>query len=167
MLTRHSIISPSIEYQPIARRRVAVGIIDLIRQEVADGLIVLVRDMQSLSTENAGENQTALKIGDEIEFELAVRNDSPFALRDLDFRIHQMRAVQFEESPVECRIDNLSPGEEKRISAMRGMIKENPDDVTSPWMILDSLCRTTIAGEIEIPPLQFHDEELEMVNVLD
>ena len=143
-----------------------MSIIDLIKREVASGLVVLVRDLRGQSSEGT-EEPTVLRIGDKIEFEMTARNDGPFPLHKLEFKVFQMRAVEFEASPVECRIELLLPGEEKRLTTIRGTVVENPDDVQSPWRVSDSLCRTTITGEIDVPRLQFQDEEFETVNVLD
>ena len=47
----------------------------------------------------------------------------------------------------------------------KGIVKENPDDATDPWTLLDFLCKVMIRGKVQIPPLEFQDEELELINI--
>ena len=140
---------------------------DQIKKQAVKGLNVRVEDIKKISEPGSAGNQSSFQIGDQIEFTLIARNDNPFNLGDLDFHIHQMTAVELEENPVKSQIQALSQGEEKQIVTLKGTIVRNPNDVTSPWTQLDSLCRVKITGTILLEPIQFEDVEVETINVTD
>ena len=41
----------------------------------------------------------------------------------------------------------------------------NPNDQISIWQKLDKLCKVIITGEVQLPRIQFRDEELEVIDV--
>jgi hypothetical protein len=77
-----------------------------------------------------------------------------------------IKAVELENMPQQYSIDRIMPGTKKHLTTIKGIVIENPNDATSPWTIRDYLCKVTITGEFQIPPIKFLDEELESINVL-
>ena len=140
-------------------------IYDQIKKQVVRGLIVRVADLKKIAQPDSTANRSSLQIGDLIEFTLFARNDNPFDLSNLKFHIHQMAAVRLEENPVKAQIQDLSVEEEKPIVTLKGTVVRNPNDVSSPWTQLDSLCRVKITGTILLKPIQFEDIEVETINV--
>ena len=140
---------------------------DQIKKQAGKGLIVRVADLKKVSQPDLDGHQSAFQIGDQIEFTLLVRNDNPFDLSNLRFHVHQMSAVTLEENPVKVKVEGLSEGEEKHVATLRGAVVRNPNDVSSPWTNVDSLCRVKITGTIELQPIQFEDIEVETINVTE
>ena len=138
-----------------------------IKKQAVKGLNVRVEDIKKIDEQVSAGYQSSYQIGDQVEFTLLARNDNPFNLGDLEFHIHQMTAVELDENPVKAQIHALSQGEEKIIITLTGTIVRNPNDVTSPWTQLDSLCRVKITGTILLEPIQFEDIEVETINVTD
>ena len=138
---------------------------DQIKKQAVKGLIVRVEYLKKISQPDAAGHQSSYQIGDQIEFTLLARNDNPFDLGDLHFHVHQMTAVELEENPVKVQIESLSQDEEEHIATLRGTVVRNPNDVSSPWTQLDSLCRVKITGKILLQPIQFEDIEVETIDV--
>ena len=142
-------------------------LIDLIRKEVAVGLQITLSDLSNLSLETAEVESPILRVGDDVEFDIVIKNNNPFPLSDLDVYVHQVDAVEFEEDPVVGHSQNLASNEKKKVATIRGTIRTNPDDARSAWRILDYVCRVTVSGEIDIPPVTFRDEEFKVAHIQD
>jgi hypothetical protein len=140
---------------------------DQIKKQAVKGLNVRVENPKKVSEPGSDGFQTSYQIGDQIEFTLYARNDNPFELSVLHFHIHQLTAVELEENPVKAEIQELPAGDEKPIVTLRGRVIGNPNDVTSPWTQLDSLCRVKVKGTILLKPIQFEDVEVETINIPD
>jgi hypothetical protein len=145
-------------------------LIDLIRKEVADALHIKLRGLKK-SRESIETEMTAVKpvfhVGDDIEFEIILKNNNPFSLTGLDVYVHQMEAVEFEQDPVVGKIHDLASGEEMKVATVRGSIRTNPDDAKFPWRILDYVCRGTVTGEFDLPSVRFRDEECKTTIIED
>lgn len=144
-----------------------VEIYEQVKKQVVKGLNVRVENLKSVSQSGSTGNQSSYQIGDLIKFDLLARNDNPYDLADLHFHIHQMTAVALDENPVKAELKELPAGEERLIGALSGKVVSNPNDVTSPWTRMDSLCRVKISGTIHLKPVQFEDVEVETINVAD
>ena len=144
-----------------------VEIYEQVKKQVVKGLNVRVENLKSVSQPGSASNLSSYQIGDRIEFDLFARNDNPYDLTDLHFHIHEMTAVELVENPVKAEMQELSAGEEKLIATLGGKVIRNPNDVSSPWTRLDSLCRVKITGTILLKPVQFEDVEVETINVAD
>ena len=142
-------------------------LVDWKKKEVARELLVSLSELKNLSREMEEGKAPKFYVGDGIEFDVMLKNMNPFPLRELDVTIHQVEAVEFDESPIAERINNLAGGAERKVAAVRGMVQKNPDDAKSAWRFLDYVCRVTIKGEVDLPPIEFHDEEFEVAHIED
>ena len=106
-------------------------------------------------------------VGDGIEFDVVLNNMNPFPLRELDITIHQVEAVEFDDGPIAGRINNLAGGAELKVATVSGTVRKNPDDAKSAWRFLDYVYRATIKSEVDLPPIEFHDEEFEVAHIED
>ena len=137
-----------------------------LQEIVVDGLQVVVHDLKNLSrTQAEDELPRKYYVGDEIEFDILLRNEHSFPLYGLDVAIHQVEAVTFAENPMLCHCEHLAAQSEEKITTVKGTIVANPDDALTPWVIQDYLCRVTINGKFDLPPLEFHDEELKFAYI--
>ena len=141
-----------------------MDIIKTIKESVAKGLVVQVSSLKNISQ----QDPTAKKfsVGDEIEFEVSLQNRNPFELKNLKVSILPMKAVELRSKQQDLSVEKISESERIILAKIKGTVKENPDDAISPWTVRDYLCKVTITGEIQIPPMKFQDEELESINVL-
>jgi uncharacterized membrane protein len=140
-------------------------LIHWINKQVANELIIQLSNLRNLSQELAEDGIPTYRVGDEIEFEILLKNNNPFPLGDLEILIHEVEAVEFQGDPIIGHIQSLAGGEQENVAAIRGKIRANPDDARSAWRTLDKVCRVTITGEIDLPPIEFHDEEFEVVQI--
>ena len=138
-----------------------------IKQQVAADLHIGLANLRILSRASTKDAEPAVLVGDEIEFDIVVKNDNAFPLTELEVHVHQVEAVEFEESPVMAHIATLTSGEELRAATVKGTVRSNPDDAKSAWRTLDYVCRVTVTGKIDLPPINFHDEEFEVTHIKD
>ena len=136
-----------------------------IKQQVAADLHIGLADLRVLSRTATGDTERAVLVGDEIEFDIVIKNDNTFSLTGLEVNVHQVEAVEFEESPVVGHIAKLASGEQVKAATIKGIARSDPDDAKSAWRILDYVCRVTVTGEIDLPPIKFHDEEFEVIHI--
>ena len=142
-------------------------LVELIKKEVARELLVTLSGLKNLSREMEEGKAPKFYVGDGIEFDVMLKNKNPFPLRELDVSVHQVEAVEFADSPIAERINNLAGGAELKVATVSGVVRENPDDAKSAWRFLDYVCRVTIKGEVDLPPIEFHDEEFEVAHIED
>jgi len=138
-----------------------------IKKQVANELLIYLSDFRNLSRESTKDGIPTFRVGDDIEFDIDLKNNNPFPLGDLEVLVHQVEAVEFEDDPIIGHIQNLASGGEEKVATIRGRIQTNPDDAKSPWRILDYVCRVTINGAVDLPPIEFHDEEFEVAYIKD
>jgi hypothetical protein len=149
------------------RRTLMTDLIHWIKKQVADELSIYLSGLRNLSQGSSGDGTPTFRVGDEIEFEVVIKNNNPFPLANLEVFIHQVEAVAFEDNHTVRHIQNLASGAEEKLATIRGRIRANPDDAKSPWRKLDHVCRVTVNGEINLPPIEFHDEEFEVAHIKD
>jgi hypothetical protein len=142
-------------------------LVDAIKQQVARELLIYLDGMKNLSRESEEGKSQKFYVGDNIEFDVMINNKNPFPLSTLIVTIHQVRAVEFEDNPIVRQIEKLPGGADQKIATVRGLIRENPDDAKSAWRILDYVCKVTIKGEVDLPPIEFYDEEFEVAHIED
>jgi hypothetical protein len=142
-------------------------LVKLIRKQVADGLIIYLSHVKNKSQEAKPGEIPRYVVGDSIEFDVMLKNKNPFPLGKLNISIHQVDAVKFNESPIAGQIQNLASGAEEKVATVRGLVIANPDDAKSAWRFLDNVCRITVNGEVDLPPITFHDEEFEIAHIED
>lgn len=138
-----------------------------IKQQVATDLHVGLSNLRILSRPSTGDAKPSVYVGDEIEFDIVIKNDNAFPLTGLEVNVHQVEAVEFEESPVVRHIAELTSGEEVNAATVKGIVRTDPDDAKSAWRTLDYVCRVTVTGKIDLPPIRFHDEEFEVTHIKD
>ena len=138
-----------------------------IKKQVASELSVHLRGLEKLSRASAKDGTPIFHVGDDIEFDIILKNSNPFPLDDLDVFVHQVEAVEFEEDPIVGHIQNLASGAEEKVATVKGRIRTNPDDAKSPWRILDYVCKVTVSGEINLPRIAFQDEEFGVAFIKD
>ena len=131
-----------------------------IKEIVLEGLQVVMNDLKNLSRAYSTDEKPKFYVGDEITFDILLRNEHAFPLHDLDITIHEMKAISFAESPIVVHCEHLADQSEKKIKTIEGTIVADPDDALTPWVMQDYVCRVTIRGNFDLPPLDFHDEEL-------
>ena len=136
-----------------------------IKQQVAADLHIDLADLRILSRSASGDAEQAVLVGDEIEFDIVIKNDNAFPLTGLEVNVHQVEAVEFEESPVVGHIAKLASGEQVKAATIKGVVRSDPDDAKSAWRTLDYVCRVTVTGKIDLPPIKFHDEEFEVTHI--
>jgi hypothetical protein len=119
-----------------------------LKEIVGEDLQVVISDTKNLSRTYSDKLKPNLQIGDQIEFDILLRNEHSFPLHDLDITIHEMEAVSFAESPFLCHCEHLAGQSEIKIKAMRGTIVADPDDALTPWAIQDYVCHVTIKNLI-------------------
>mgnify|MGYP003573604549 CR=1 FL=1 len=142
-------------------------LVEWIKKEVARELLVTLSGLKNLSREMEEGKAPIFYVGDGIEFDVMLKNRNPFPLRALDVSIHQVEAVEFDDSSIVERINNLAGGAELKVATVSGVVRENPDDAKSSWRFLDYVCRVTIKGEVDLPPIEFYDEEFEVAHIED
>lgn len=138
-----------------------------IKKKVANELLISLSGLRNLSQESTGDEIPTFRVGDEIEFDVVLKNNNPFPLDNLEVFVYQVEAVEFEENPIAGHIRNLISDEERKVATVRGIVRANPDDAKSAWRKLDYVCRVTVNGEIDLPPIEFHDEEFEVIHIRD
>jgi hypothetical protein len=131
-----------------------------LKEIVIEGLQVVMSDMKNLSRTYSPDEKPKFYVGDQIEFDILLENEHDFSLQDLEITIHEMEAVSFAESPIVVHCEHLDGQSEKKIKTIKGTIVADPDDALTPWVMQDYVCRVTIAGNFDLPRLEFHDEEL-------
>jgi hypothetical protein len=136
-----------------------------IKQRVAADLHIDLADLRILSRSTSGDAEQAVLVGDKIEFDIMIKNDNAFPLTGLEVNVHQVEAVESDESPVVAHIPKLASGEQVKVATIKGVVRSDPDDAKSAWRILDYVCRVTVTGEIDLPPIKFHDEEFEVTHI--
>jgi hypothetical protein len=138
-----------------------------IRKQVANDLVIYLDNVKNESQVTRAGKIAKFVVGDSIEFDVMLKNKNPFNLNELEVSIHQVDAVQFEENPVVRQIQNIDSGAEEKVATVKGLVIANPDDAKSAWRFLDQVCRITVNGEVDLPPIAFHDEEFEFVHIED
>jgi hypothetical protein len=136
-----------------------------IKQQIVADLQIGQADLRILSRPATGDAEQAVLVGDEIEFDIVIKNDNAFPLTGLEVNMHQVEAVEFEESPVVGHIAKLTSGEQVKAATIKGVVRSDPDDAKSAWRTLDYVCRVTVTGKIDLPPIKFHDEEFEVRHI--
>ena len=134
---------------------------------VANELLISPSGLKNLSRESTGDEIPTFRFGDEIEFDVVLKNNNPFPLDNLEVFVYQVEAVEFEEDSIAGHIQNLISDEERKVATVRGIVRANPDDAKSAWRKLDYVCRVTVSGEIDLPPIEIHDEEFEVIHIRD
>ena len=81
--------------------------------------------------------------------------------------IHQVEAVEFQDAPINVSFQNLAGGEERKVATVTGVVRKNPDDAKSAWRFLDRVCRVTVNGQVDLPAIDFQDEEFEVAHIED
>ena len=138
-----------------------------ISKQVANQLLIFLSGVRNLSRESTAAKIPTFHVGDEIEFDVALKNNNLFPVSGLEVAVHQVQAVKFEEDPIVGRIADLASGQEEKVATVRGTVQTNPDDAKSPWRTLDYICRVTVSGEVNLPPIQFQHEEFEVAHIKD
>ena len=118
-----------------------------IKKQVASDLHSGPASLRNLSRAATGGGEPVVVVGDEIEFDVVAKNYNAFALTDLEVNVHQVEAVEFEESPVVRYIPSLTSGDEVKVATIKGTVRTDPDDAKSAWRILDYVCRVTVTGK--------------------
>ena len=145
-------------------------LIDQIKEQAVRGIFIHVCNFHNSSETIPAINKAGsfeAGIGDEVMFDLSIKNNSPFALRNLQIIIQQVKAVELEDSPLDYEFESLARDEKIELLTLKGIVKEHLDDASNLWRRLDYLCKITITGDIEMPPIRFQDEEFEAMHILD
>ena len=142
-------------------------LIQWIQKQAASELTISLGGLKSLSQESTAGDIPTFHVGDKIEFDIVIKNNNPFPLGNLNVTINQVEAVEFEENPTVGYLQSLKSGEEQKVATIKGTIIADPDDAKSPFRILDYVCRVTVSGAIDLPPIEFLDEEFEVVFIRD
>lgn len=140
---------------------------DYIKKQIAVGLKVYLDGFQNLSRDMGSSRPPKFFVGDGIQFDVFLKNDNALPLNDLEVTVHPVIAVEFEEGPPAIQLQDIGSGEEVKVATITGVVRANPDDAKSAWRFMDNVCRVTITGQVDLPPIEFHDEEFEVAHIED